>query len=113
MENLKLKVVESSWSEWPRDYKPKEKESLFDIRLATKYSVGSPNMIGGCFVFEITNIDDNGITIHTEQSYYGGENGIDLLDDRHDFVITAEKPLKLKTLTMDAGAIYYLSLVGE
>ena len=120
---MKLKILESSWSGWSKDYKPEEIEKEYDIKLNEKYVIKTRNF--SCekdnewveeereiLSFNISEVNDDSIKINTYQVFSDNEDGtINLLTDKKEFIITTEKPLKLTTPTMDAGEIFILTLI--
>ena len=108
--NLKLKVKETSWSGWSKDYVPEEKEYQYDIELGKKYEVkkrGEEDVL----VFTIAEVNTNSVKINTTKSFSDKESGIDLRTDKKEFEIVEGTDLKLTTPTMDAGDIFIFSLV--
>lgn len=120
---MKLKIKESSWSGWSKDYKPNTKEQVYDITLNEKYIIKTSKISyirGGKiikeeiedFSFEIIEINSDNIKIKTFQSFSDNDNGtINLLSDKKEFIIYYESVLELRTPTTDAGDIYYLTLI--
>ena len=120
---MKLKILESNWSGWTKDYNPKETEKEYDINLNRKYVIKTEKISlkkdnewideeREVFSFNIIEINDSSITIQTYQPFSDNNNGtINMLSDKREFIITDEKPLKLTTPTMDAGEIFILSLI--
>ena len=120
---MKLKIVESSWSGWSKDYKPEEVEHEYDINLNEKYVIKTSKISlkkdnewieeeREVFSFNIIEINESSIKIQTFQPFSDKDNGtINLFSDKKEFVITDEKPLKLTTPTMDSGEIFILSLI--
>lgn len=117
-QNTKIKIVSSSWSGWSEDYTPTEEKTYCDIQLNKKCVVKTKsfsNVQGDewkeeVLSFEITNITDDSVTIHTFQKFSDNETGISLLSDKQDFIIAIDKPIELTTPTMDEGDIFTLSL---
>mgnify|MGYP003293035389 CR=1 FL=1 len=121
---MKLKVVESSWSGWSKDYKPEEMEKEYDIELNEKYVIKTRKF--SCkkdnewveeereiFSFNIIEINDSSIRIQTYQPFSDNDDDtVNLHSDKKEFIITNEKELKLITPTMDAGDIFILSLIN-
>ena len=120
---MKLKVLESSWSGWSKDYKPEEIEKEYDIKLNEKYIIKTRKVSyikdnksveeeQEILSFNIIEINDSSIKIRTYQPFSDNDNGtINLYSDKKEFIVTSEKPLKLTTPTMDAGDIFILSLI--
>ncbi len=119
---MKLKIKESSWSGWTKDYVPKEVEKEYDIKLNEKYVIKTRlyNHQEGDkwvdeereeFSFDITEINDSSIKIQTYQPFSDSEKGINLSSDKKEFIVTTEKPLELVTPTMDEGDVFILSLI--
>ena len=121
---MKLKVVESSWSGWSKDYKPEEMEKEYDIKLNEKYVIKTRNFSfkkdnewveeeREIFSFNIIEMNDTSIKIQTYQQFSDNDNGtINLNSDKKEFIVTLEKSLELTTPTMDAGEIFILSLIN-
>lgn len=119
---MKLKIIESSWSGWSND-KPKEIEREYDIKLNEKYIIKTEFVSykkenewvkeeREVFSFNIVDINDSSIRIHTFQPFSDNGNGtINLRSDKKEFIVTSEKPLELTTPTTDAGKIFILSLI--
>lgn len=120
---MRLKILESSWSGWLVDYKSKEIEKEYDIKLNEKYVIKTTKQSyvkdNKCveeeeeiFSFKIIEINNCSIKIRTFQSFSDNDdNTVNLLSDKKEFIVTNEKPLKLTTPTMDAGEIFILSLI--
>ena len=116
--NMKIKVISSSWTN-SKDYTPKEEESFYEIQLNKKYVVKAreySNVNGDThseeiFSFEVSQISDNSVSIHTFQPFSDKEQGINLRSNKQDFTIDTDKPVRLITPTMDRGDIFTLSLV--
>lgn len=119
---MKLKIKQTSWSGFNKDYKPNEIENEYDINVNQKYVIKVTNISflkdgelvneeKEIFSFEIKEINSDNILIHTFQSFSDSENGVDLMSDKKDFIITLEKELKLVTQTMDYGDIFILTLI--
>ena len=120
---MKLRIVESSWSGWSKDYKPEEIEKEYDINLNEKYVIKTRKFSlkkdnewieeeREVFSFNIIEINGSSITIQTFQPFSDNDGGtINLNSDKKEFIITDKKLLKLTTPTMDAGEIFILSLI--
>ena len=120
---MKLKILESSWAGRIKDYKPKEIEKEYDIKLHEKYVINTGKFSfikdNECieeereiFSFNIIEMNDTSIKIKTYQPFSDNDGGtINLYSNKKEFIITDEKPLKLTTLTKDAGKIFILSLI--
>ena len=117
---MKLKILESSWSGWSRDYKPKEIEKEYDIKLNEKYvikKIKTSHIENGemveeereIFSFEIIEINESSIKIHTFQKFYSTQH--DYLDGPQIYDIEINNPVRLNTPTKDYGEIYTLSLI--
>jgi hypothetical protein len=63
--------------------------------------------------FEITDVQDHSVTLHSSEPLSDSDNGINLRTDKQDFEVKTNKKLELETPTMDAGDTYVLSLVDE
>ena len=121
---MKLKIVESSWSGWSKDYKPEEVEKEYDIELNKKYVIKTRKFSykkdnewveeeREIFSFNVIEINDSSIKIQTYQPFSDNDdNTVNLQSDKKEFIITNEKELKLTTPTMDAGDIFILSLIN-
>ena len=107
LNNYKLKVIESSWSGWSKDYKPEEKTTLHDIILDKKYVINKGSL---GLTFVIKKINKDSIVIETTEAFSDSKKGIDLNTKKKEFIVEKNKVLELTTPTMDAGGIYYLSL---
>lgn len=119
---MKLKIKQSSWSGWVKDYKPVETEEEYDINENEKYIIKTTEisyMKDNHFIkekkekfsFEIVEVNDDYVKIHTFQSFSDKDDGtISLLSKKKDFIVN-DKPLKLTTTTMDCGEIYTLTLI--
>lgn len=62
------------------------------------------------FSFEITNIHDDSIDIHTFQPFSSNEKAINTNSKAQDFTIESESSLELNTPTLDAGEKFVLTL---
>lgn len=105
-EQLKLRIKESSWSGWIKDYKPKETTNDYEIELDKEYSINSDNL-----KFTIKEIGKDYIIIKTDKVFSDKESGIDLLSKKTEFKVYLDKETKLTEAQTDEGNIYYLSLV--
>ncbi len=110
LKDYKLKVIETSWSGWEKDYKPKEETTIHEIILNKEYVINK-GTLGLTFV--IKEINDDYLIINTTESFSDSKDGIDLNTIKKEFTINLDEELKLTTQTMDAGNIYYLSLVKK
>ena len=119
---MKLIIKQSSWAGEP-DYIPQETENSYDVKIGEKYTIKTrehsfkegdewKKKNVEILSFEIINIEENSIRIHTFQPFSDKEKGIDLLSKKQDFAININSPLKLTTPTMDAGDIFILSLTN-
>lgn len=120
---MRLIIKQSSWSARKIEYKPDEIEKEYDIHFNEKYVVKSRKVSyvkdgkkveeeREIFSFDIIEINDRSIKIHTYQSFSNNDNGkINLMSKKRDFIITDEKPLKLITPTMDFGEIFTITLI--
>lgn len=120
---MKLRIKESSWSGWTKDYKPEEIEKEYELKDNEKYIIKQTKLIHyegneriekeeELFSFDITEITDNSITIKTYQPFSDyDDNTINLRSDKKEFMITTEKPIKLVTPTTDFGYIFILTLL--
>ena len=103
---FKLRIKESSWSGWTEDYKPEELTKEYEVVLGEVYSINS-----GKFIFSILEINDDNIIIETSEPFSDKEGGIDLKTKKTKFKIYIDQEIELNTPTMDAGEIYYLTLL--
>lgn len=103
---FKLRIRESSWSGWTPNYEPQEVTKEYDVVLGEEYSINS-----GKFTFLIEEINNDNIIIKTSKSFSDKEEGIDLRSKKTKFTIYLDEEIKLTTQTMDAGEIYYLTLL--
>lgn len=120
---MKLKIVESSWSGWSKDYKPEEIEKEYDIKLNEKYIIKTRKFSykkdnewveeeKEIFSFSVIETNDSSIKIETYQQFSDNTDGtINLRSDKKEFIVTDGLPLELKTPTMDAGEIFILTLI--
>lgn len=120
---MKLFIKESSWSGWKKDYKPIEVEKEYDVELNKKYVIKTyevsyvkdGNVVNENkekFSFDIVEINDESIKIHTYQSFISSDsNTYNIRNDKQDFLINTENPLKLVTPTMDHGDIFIIKLI--
>ena len=120
---MKLKIKESSWSGWSRNYKPQEIEKEYDLKLNEKYVINTTIISyvkdgeivkeeQEIFSFNIIEINENNIKIVTYQPFSDNEGGIiNLKSNKKDFIISVGKSLKLITPTMDYGRIFILTLI--
>ncbi len=115
----KIKIISSSWSGWSEDYEPEETESYCELKLNEKCVVKTIQISDSAgnqreeevLSFEITEITDDSVSIHTYQVFSDNEEGIDLYSTKQDFVIKNNESLELTTPTMDEGDIFTLSLL--
>ena len=105
MGTMMLSITESSWSGWDENYEPEEETESYRVELNKTYTIGRS------LSFEITEINENSITIHTSKVFSDSETGIDLSTDKQDFIIEMGESIELTTPTMDAGNIYTLELL--
>ena len=100
-----LSITKSSWSGWFEDYEPEEQTLEYLIKPNETYTVGYS------LSFEITEIGENSITIHTAEPFSDSETGINLSTKKRDFTIKMGESIELTTPSMDAGDIYILKLL--
>ena len=106
---FKLTIKEKTWSgEIHEGYENKEKTEEFDIVLNKKYNFESN--FNGNFTFIVKELNKDNIIIETEEPYSDTNNGIDLSSSKTVFTIYKGKETRIDTITMDAGATYYLVL---
>lgn len=120
---MKLIIKETSWSGWKKDYKPIEVEKEYDVELNKKYVIKTyeesyvkdGNYVKEkeeIFSFDIIEINDGSIKIHTYQSFLSNDSSTNnIRNDKQDFVINTENPLKLITPTRDHGDIFIIKLI--
>ena len=120
---MKLKIVESSWSGWSKDYKPEEIEKEYDIKLNEKYVVKTSKFSHKqddewkeeerkIFSFTVVEINDSSIKIETNQPFSDNADGtINLYSDKKEFVINEGTTIELTTPTMDAGDTFKITLI--
>lgn len=116
-----LKIGQTSWSGWSEDYEPELIEEEYDVVLNKEYVIKTRQLSDTdgneweeeVLSFEITSIDDDSITIHTNQVFSDKEEGIDLNTNKQDFTITVDELLTLTTPTMDEGDIFNFTLTKE
>lgn len=119
---MRLRIKQSSWSGWSKDYKPKEIENNYEIENNKKYIIQTREFSfkkdgewvkeeREIFSFEINEINTDSITIHSFQPFSDSENGVNLQSNKQDFTIKINEPLKLVTTTMDQGEICILTLI--
>ena len=110
---MKLIIRLSSWSGWVRNYKPKEIEKEYDIKLNEKYIVKTSNVTlledgkkvekeVEIFSFDVVEMDEVSIKIHTYQKF---------MNNLQDFIITMDKPVRICTPTKDYMDIFDLILI--
>lgn len=121
--NMKLIIKETSWSGWKKDYKPIEVEKQYDVELNKKYVIKTyevsyvkdGNVVNENkekFSFDIVEINDESIKIHTYQSFLSNDSSTNnIRNDKQDFVINTENPLKLITPTRDHGDVFFIKLI--
>ena len=119
---MKLKIKQSSWSGRAKNYKPVEIENEYELKLNEKYIIKTTNISyikdrkmiteeREIFSFEIIEIDDLNIKIHTYQPFSDNKgNTINLLSKKQEFIV-GEEELKLVTPSTDAGLIFILKLI--
>ena len=105
---FKLKVKETTWSGWTENYKSEEKTEEYDVELNKKYVFKSN--FNDNFTFTVEEINKDNIVIRTEEPFSDKESGIDLSETKKTFKIYIDKETILNTITMDAGATYYLTI---
>ena len=117
---MKIKIIETSWSGRP-GYVPKEILHEYDIVLNKEYVVKTHEVnhikenkiiktTEAILSFVITSIDEDGITIHTNDSFSLNGAGMFLKGEQNDFKVLKGDTLKLTTLTLDYGYIFIFSL---
>ena len=113
---MKLKIVESSWSGWTPDYKSEDYETEYELELNKKYIVDTW-IRRVChedveeFSFEILEIFDSYIKIHTFQDYLG-HNALNHNEyGSNEFLVVKGEILELSENKKDAGKIYKLFLL--
>ena len=121
--NMKLIIKETSWSGWKKDYKPIEVEKQYDVELNKKYVIKTyevsyvkdGNVVNENkekFSFDIVEINDESIKIHTYQLFLSNDSSTNnIRNDKQDFVINTENPLKLITPTRDHGDVFFIKLI--
>ena len=112
-DKTKIKVVRTSWSGWSPEYEPEEEVTYCNIRPAEKCVIYAKNSGVEIISFEITDVQDHSVTLHSSEPLSDSDNGINLRTDKQDFEVKTNKKLELETPTMDAGDTYVLSLVDE
>lgn len=104
---FKLRIKESSWSGWSSNYTPEEKTNDYEVEKGKKYTIDSH------LEFTITEINKDYIVIETTEAFSEGDKGISLRTDQKEFKIYLDKETRLVTPTMDAGWIYYFTLLNK
>lgn len=118
---LVLTVFDSSWDGWTMSVS-EGKSQTYDVELnehcvfseGVKTHDADGNDTGSIFDFSftITEVNDDGITIETDQALCkkSAKGTINLMNPQHEFHVTMDKPCKLATPTMDGGKNYELTL---
>ena len=106
-ETVQVKVTESSWSGWERDYVPNETETIFDVAKGDTISLEQ----SGDIVLTVIKCSSQSLQIETNNPLSDKDSGIDLTTDKTKFKVNAGKPLTLMTPTMDAGNIIIIEIV--
>lgn len=119
---MKLKVKESSWSGWSKDYKSIENFFEYEL-LENKKNIVAMEHISRIrdnklieedverFSFVISEVGSDYIVINTNQPMSSQKESINLYSKETMFKIEKNTPLILTTLTMDFGYIYTFELV--
>ena len=120
---MKLRIKQTSWSGWSKDRKSEEFVKEYDINLNEKYVIKTLTTSykkddelveeeKEVFSFDVIEIKQNSIKIHTYQPFSDNQDGtVNLNSDKKEFIISEEKSLKLITPTMDYGEIFVITLV--
>lgn len=117
---MKIKIIETSWSGRP-GYVPKEILHEYEAILNKEYVVKTRDVdyikenkiIKSTEIvlsFVITSINEDGVTIHTNDSFSLEGAGMFLKGEQKDFKVLKGDSLKLTTLTLDYGYIFIFSL---
>lgn len=106
-----LHLAVGSWTEQGADY-PDLEFDYENIRLYKTNTVPLEEDSIYLRKFKVVKIKDNSITISTSTPLSENRDGI-YLKSQTKFVIKADKPLILRSITMDAGEGYIFTLVKK
>ena len=104
--NYKLSVGSHAWSGWtPGDYESDYVDEEFIIKKGNRYTVRKNHSFS--FTFEVTKIDENSITIKTDDALVSDGNMSKL---EYEFVLKLDKNYVFTSPTYDAGCTYTFML---
>ena len=106
-----LHLVVGSWTEQGADY-PDLDFDYENIKLYKTYTVPLEEDSTYLRKFKVVKIKDNSITISTSTPLSENRDGI-YLKSQTKFVIKDDKPLILRSITMDAGEGYIFTLIKK